>query len=227
MSPKFLVPVHQEGWIFLLIAFVFGSLLFLLGGAPGMIGLGLTAWVAYFFRDPPRVTPTRDGLIIAPADGVVVRVGLAEPPPELGMSGERPVVSIFMSVFDVHINRAPIGGTVTKMGYRPGKFLNAAMDKASEDNERQSYRIMLEDGRDVALVQIAGLVARRIVTWTQEGGRVQTGARIGMIRFGSRCDVYFPAGAMPLVWEGQRMIAGETVLADLQSREGLRRAEVR
>jgi phosphatidylserine decarboxylase len=178
--------------------------------------------------DPARTTPVRAGLVIAPADGVVQLIEPAPPPPELGMDANpRPRISIFMNVFDVHVNRTPIDATVKRTAYRPGKFFNASMDKASIDNERSSLWLQLDDGRDMAVVQIAGLVARRIVNWVGEGDRVNAGARFGMIRFGSRVDVYLPPGVAPLVAEGQRAVAGETVLADLNSDEAARMAVIR
>lgn len=189
-------------------------------GYLGCVGLLLTGWCAYFFRDPARVTPARPGLVIAPADGVVTLIEPAVPPPELGMDPTpRPRISIFMNVFDVHVNRSPVEGVISRMAYRPGKFLNAALDKASTDNERQSLRLDMADGRNLVVVQIAGLVARRIVDWCKEGDRLPAGARFGLIRFGSRVDVYLPDGISPLVVEGQRSVAGETILADLTSAE--------
>jgi phosphatidylserine decarboxylase len=194
----------------------------------GWLGAILTCWCAWFFRDPDRVTPVRDGLVISPADGVVQLLGMAPPPPELDM-GEAPLmrVSVFMSVFSVHINRIPVDGKVVKTAYQPGKFLDASLDKASSDNERMSVRLTLADGRDVAFVQIAGLVARRIKCDLKDGQDVRAGQRFGLIRFGSRVDVYLPEGVQPLVALGQSIIAGETVLADLTSAEGPRLGEVR
>jgi len=174
----------------------------------------LTLWCAYFFRDPPRVTPVSGRLVVSPADGRVSRIANAVPPAELGL-GEKPLprVSIFMSVFDCHVNRSPVSGRVERMVYHPGKFLSADLDKASEDNERNAFII---SGRvRVGVVQIAGLIARRIVPFVQEGQAVAAGDRIGMIRFGSRVDIYLPEGGKALVAEGQTALAGETVLADL------------
>lgn len=184
----------------------------------GWIGAGLTAWVAAFFRDPIRTTPTGEGLIVSPADGLVTMITTVPPPRELvgedgGMDDEPVVrVSIFMSVFDVHINRAPIAGTIRRVVYIAGKFVNADLDKASEENERQHFLVEAADGSKVAFTQIAGLVARRIVTWTKPGDRVAAGERIGLIRFGSRVDVYLPAGTSSQVLLGQRAVAGETIL---------------
>lgn len=223
-----LVPIHPEGWRFigifgivtLAIAIIWPPFLF--------IGGLLTAWCAYFFRNPERVTPTREGLVISPADGVVQMIQPAAPPPELGM-GDGPLtrVSIFMNVFNVHVNRTPVDGTIAKLAYRPGKFLNASLDKASEHNERQSVRMTLADGRDIAFVQIAGLVARRILIWVSEGQKLAAGERFGLIRFGSRVDVFLPDGVSPLVCVGQIAVAGETVIADLAATEAPREGELR
>src|SRR5690348_5819725 len=181
--------------------------------------VGLTIWIAAFFRDPVRTTPHGDKLIVAPADGLVTMIARVPPPPELRGGGglddsECTRVSIFMSVFDVHINRAPITGRIKRIAYVPGKFVNADLDKASEDNERQHFLVEGAGGLKVAFTQIAGLVARRIVSFVREGDDVEAGQRIGLIRFGSRVDVYLPAGTSPRVLLGQRAIAGETVLAE-------------
>ncbi|HVT55300.1 MAG TPA: phosphatidylserine decarboxylase, partial [Xanthobacteraceae bacterium] len=170
-----------------------------------------------FFRDPERVTPIGEGLIISPADGRVSQVTLTPPPPELQLGNEPLVrISIFMSVFDVHINRAPVAGVIQKIAYRPGKFLNADLDKASEDNERNGL-VIRTPMHSIGVVQIAGLIARRIVSFKREGQAVEAGERFGLIRFGSRVDVYLPAGTKPLVAEGQTALAGETVIADLSA----------
>lgn len=221
-------PIHPAGWPFIAIAASAAFLLSLMWSPLGWVGAAATAWVAYFFRDPERVTPVRPGLIVSPADGRVQPVVRAVPPPELGM-GDEPLtrVSIFLNVFDVHVNRVPADGEVVKVEYRPGKFINAALDKASEDNERMAVRARMPDGRDIAFVQIAGLVARRIVCDLKPGQTVRAGARFGLIRFGSRLDVYLPQGVAPLVVGGQRAIAGETVLADIASGEPARIGEVR
>ncbi len=210
-----LVPINAEGYPFIG-AFAFASLiLFWLWSPLGWIGVVLTLWCTYFFRDPPRVTPVAPGLVISPADGRVSLIANAVPPPELGLgTTPLPRVSVFMSVFDCHVNRSPVTGRIEKIAYTAGKFLNADLDKASEDNERNGFVIATESGR-IGVVQIAGLVARRIVCWTREGQSVGAGERIGMIRFGSRLDVYLPVGTMPLVSEGQTSLAGETVIADL------------
>ena len=177
----------------------------------------VTIWVATFFRDPIRTTPQDPSLIVAPADGLITMIVCIAPPPELAgeMSGTFTRVSIFMSVFDVHINRAPIAGRIAKVAYVPGKFLNADLDKASEDNERQHFLVTREDGVSIGFTQLAGLVARRIMAFVKEGDTVAAGERIGLIRFGSRVDVYLPEGTSPQVVLGQRTIAGETVLATL------------
>jgi phosphatidylserine decarboxylase len=221
-------PLHREGYRFLALFGLVTLALFVLWTPLGWVGLGLTVWCYYFFRDPDRVTPDRAGLVISPADGVVSSIEPAVPPAELGL-GEAPLprVSVFMSVFDCHVNRAPIAGEVTAVAYRPGKFVNAALDKASEDNERNGIALRMEDGRSLGVVQIAGLVARRILCDVRPGDRLATGERFGMIRFGSRLDVYLPEGTAPLVAVGQGMIAGETVLADLASDEPARPGVVR
>ncbi|MGE0233430.1 MAG: phosphatidylserine decarboxylase [Flavobacteriaceae bacterium] len=214
------VPIHREGYPFIAICVGAFLLLWLLGSSLAVLALLLTVWVTYFFRDPPRVTPERAGLIVAPADGRVSSVADAVPPAELGL-GDAPMarVSIFMNVFDCHINRAPVGGRVSRIAYRPGKFLNAELDKASDDNERNGLVIDAPDGQRFGVVQIAGLVARRIVCFVVEGETVSAGERFGLIRFGSRLDVYMPFGTKLLVAEGQRAIGGETVLADLSRKE--------
>jgi len=210
-----LAPIHPQGYPFVG-GFALASLiLFFLWTPLGWIGTLATAWCAYFFRDPVRVTPLREGLVVAPADGRVSRVVNAVPPKELGLS-DRPLprISIFMSVFDCHVNRTPVSGRIERMVYRAGKFISADLDKASEDNERNAFIVTTPRAR-IGVVQIAGLVARRIVPFVQEGQAVAAGDRIGMIRFGSRVDVYLPEGGRALVAEGQSAIAGETVLADL------------
>jgi len=209
------VPVHPEGYPFIG-GFALASLvLFLVFPPLGWLGTVLTLWCAYFFRDPPRVTPIGDGLVIAPADGRISLVVNAVPPPELALgTTPLPRVSVFMSVFDCHVNRTPVSGRVERIVYTPGKFLNADLDKASEDNERNALVVAADAGR-VGVVQIAGLIARRIKCWTREGQAMNAGERIAMIRFGSRVDVYLPAGTIPLVSEGQTSLAGETVIAEI------------
>jgi phosphatidylserine decarboxylase len=222
-----LVPINPAGWPFIAIAAAVTILLSWLWPPLGWLGAAFTGWTAYFFRDPNRVVPARPSLVVSPADGVVQPILKAPPPAELGM-GSEPLtrVSIFLNVFDVHVNRVPADGEVVATHYRPGAFVNAALDKASEDNERMSVRLRLPDARELAFVQIAGLVARRIVCDLKSGQQVIKGARFGLIRFGSRCDVYLPDGVSPLVVAGQRAVAGETVLADLQSDEPPRLGEV-
>jgi phosphatidylserine decarboxylase len=216
MLKTFIKPMHPEGIKFVAIFGLVTLLLFWLWDPLGWIGVGLTIWCYYFFRDPKRAVPQGDGLMISPADGVVSLIERAVPPPELGMASDPLLrVSVFMSVFNCHVNRAPIAGKLVKMAYRPGKFLNASLDKASEDNERNSLCLELADGRRIAVVQIAGLVARRIVPFVSEGQSLKTGERFGLIRFGSRVDVYLPEGVSPLVAVGQTCIAGETVIAEL------------
>lgn len=224
-----LVPIHRAGWPFIAGFAVVSLVLGLAVAEPlGWIGLVVTAWCVYFFRDPERMTPVRDGLMVSPADGRVIMIVPAAPPPELEM-GDRPLtrISIFLNVFNVHVNRVPAEGTVLKTAYSPGKFLNAALDKASAENERMAVRHRLPDGREIAYVQIAGLVARRIICTLEPGRPVRAGERMGLIRFGSRTDVYLPDGVQPLVCVGQTMIGGETVLADLHSPEPQRLGEVR
>jgi len=221
-----LVPIAPEGRIFVAIGVVVALALLWLGPWTGALGIALALWVAYFFRDPPRTVPTRDGLVVSPADGIVSMITEAVPPAELGLGADALTrVSVFLNVFDVHINRSPIAGTIERIAYHPGKFLNASLDKASVDNERNSLCLVLADGRRIGVVQIAGLVARRIICRVREGQRLGTGERFGLIRFGSRTDLFLPKGVSPLVAVGQRMIGGETVMADLASTEGPRRGE--
>lgn len=209
-------PMHPEGRKFVAAFAGAAVILGLIWEPLFWVGLVLTVWCYYFFRDPVRVVPLRDGLVVSPADGVVSLIQPAVPPAELGMEAAPLTrVSIFMNVFNCHVNRAPVPGTVGAVAYRPGKFLNASLDKASEDNERMSLRLDMADGRALAVVQIAGLVARRIVCFVDRGRRLDVGERFGLIRFGSRLDVYLPEGVEPLVGLGQTMVAGETVLADL------------
>jgi phosphatidylserine decarboxylase len=217
MLANFLVPILEDGWRFI---GIFAAVTFL-AALTGIAWLFwplfvLTLWSIYFFRDPSRGVPQDDGVLVAPADGLVQMVTEAVPPAELGL-GDQPLtrVSIFLSVFDVHINRAPCAGTIDIVAYRPGTFVNAAADKASEDNERMAITLKRTDGRTIAFVQIAGWVARRIICYVKPGQAVQAGERFGHIRFGSRTDLYLPAGARLLVSPGQRMIGGETVMAEL------------
>ncbi|WP_284260565.1 phosphatidylserine decarboxylase [Bradyrhizobium iriomotense] len=208
-------PIHKEGYPFIGIFALVSLFLFWLWSPLGWIGTVLTVWCALFFRDPVRVTPVREGLVVSPADGRVSMITMALPPAELGL-GDKPLprVSIFMSVFNCHVNRAPIAGRIDRIAYRPGLFINAELDKASEDNERNSLVISSAQGR-IGVIQIAGLVAKRIVCFVKEGQSIGAGERFGLIRFGSRLDVYLPLGTRALVSEGQTAIAGETVLADI------------
>lgn len=215
-----LVPIHKEGYPFIL-AFVVGS--FILGWIADplfWIGMVLTVWCAYFFRDPERVTPISPELVISPADGRVSGISRTVPPAELGLGdGEMLRISVFMNVFNCHVNRAPMDGQIKRVAYRPGQFLNAELDKASTDNERNGIVIDTPQG-DIGVVQIAGLVARRIVCWSKEGDTLEAGDRFGLIRFGSRLDVFLPDGAEPRVSLGQTAIAGETVLAEFGADRG-------
>lgn len=208
--------IHPDGWPFILIALALNALLFAVGGWLGWLLAPVSVWCVAFFRDPERRVPQGEGLIVSPADGVLLPIVEAPPPEELGMGdAPRPRLSIFMNVFNVHVNRVPADGTVTALAYRPGKFVNASFDKASIHNERMAVRLALGDGRELAFAQIAGLVARRIRCDLKEGEAVRRGARFGMIRFGSRLDVYLPAGASIRVAKGDIIRAGETVLAEL------------
>ena len=228
MLESVLTPIHRKGWP-LIAAFAAATvLLWWLWMPLGLLGVVLTAWCVYFFRDPERVTPGRAGLVVSPADGVIQMIQPAAPPPEINM-GPRPLmrISVFMNVFNVHVNRIPVDAEVATLAYREGRFFNASLDKASEENERQSVHLRLADGRDIGLVQIAGLVARRIHCDLTAGKRVRAGERFGIIRFGSRVDVYLPDGVQPLVAVGQTVTAGETVIADLNSEEPMRLGERR
>ncbi len=224
---KFLPPIHPEGMIFGAIFFIITIILWHLFIPLGWLGFILTLWCFYFFRNPERVTPTRAGLIISPADGIVQMIQTVTPPKTLGLDGPRIRISIFMNVFNVHVNRIPLEGTIKKIIYYPGKFLNASLDKASEDNERQSIVVQTEGKIQIAFTQIAGLIARRIRCDVKEGQEVKTGQVFGLIRFGSRVDVFLPVDVNPLVCVGQKMTAGETVLADLKSKEAARYGEIR
>jgi len=217
--------IHSEGLRFIAIFGVVALVLFFIWEPLGWLGLVATVWCLYFFRDPERFTPIGEGLVIAPADGVVCAVGLAAPPPELELpGGEMMRIGIFMNVFNCHVNRVPIDGKIIKSVYHPGKFLNASLDKASEENERQALAVESQGGQRIGVVQIAGLVARRIVCQCQEGDELKAGERIGIIRFGSRVDVYLEPTTTLLVSAGQTMIAGETVLADMSSAQPARQA---
>ncbi|HEX2255356.1 MAG TPA: phosphatidylserine decarboxylase [Afifellaceae bacterium] len=213
--------VHREGYPFIGGTLAAAVLLGLFWQPGFWLLAALAGWMVIFFRDPDRVVPVGPGLVVSPADGRIEPVVEAVPPPELELGPEpRTRISVFMNVFDCHINRAPVAGIVKRVAYKPGKFFNADLDKASEHNERNSVLFQLADGTVVPTVQIAGLVARRILCWTGEGARLGRGERFGMIRFGSRLDVYLPAGAEVTVLAGQRAVGGETVIARLATAEG-------
>jgi phosphatidylserine decarboxylase len=222
------VPIHPEGKKFMAIFALIGLFLWWLWTPLGFVGLVLTLWCGYFFRNPDRYTPVREGLLVSPADGLVQLIVTVTPPPELELGTEpRTRISIFMNVFDVHVNRSPADGTITRKVYTPGAFVNATLDKASEDNERLGIRMETATGKTIAFVQIAGLIARRILSFVEEGDSLQTGERFGLIRFGSRVDVYLDSGMVPMVAVGQRAIAGETVIADEKAEEEERWAKIR
>ncbi len=227
------IKIHAEGWPFIGIAAGVTFVLFFAGPALFFIGLVLTAFCLFFFRNPDRVTPVRAGLIVSPADGKVVAIQDVVPDEEFGLGNSpRTRISIFLNVFNVHVNRIPADGIIVARRYRPGKFVNASFDKASVDNERMALTLKLEGshphaGETMSVVQIAGLIARRIVCDAKENQSVKAGERFGLIRFGSRTDVYLPLGAHPLVSVGQLMLGGETVLADLLSTEDARKGDVR
>ena len=211
-------PVHPEGYRFIAIFAVVSLAAFWLAEPLGWIGLVLTIWCALFFRDPERVTPLGNALVISPADGHISHIMQVTPPAELEMNMEKCTrISVFMNVFDCHINRAPVAGRIAATHYIKGKFINAELDKASEDNERRLMCLEMQNGGRIGVVQIAGLIARRIVPLSKTGDLLQAGERFGLIRFGSRVDVYLPVSASILVGIGQTAIAGETVLADLET----------
>jgi phosphatidylserine decarboxylase len=217
---KVLAPLHPDGFKFVLAAVIATALLFLVSKPAGWVAVVVTLWIIYFFRDPWRVTPLREGVVVSPADGIVMSVEPALPPPELEMGdAEVARVGIFLSLFDVHVNRAPIGGRVAALRYTKGRFLDASRQEASLHNERMAIRVSPPAGPEIAFVQVAGLVARRIVCDLREGQRIATGQRVGIIRFGSRVDVYCPPPYVTMVAAGQRMVGGETVIADRFARE--------
>lgn len=211
-----LPPIHKEGYRFVALFGVLAVGLYLIWWPLILIGLALTAFCFYFFRNPNRVVPVGDNLVLAPADGIISNIKQVVPPAEIDM-GDEPLtrISIFMSVFNVHVNRMPVSGKIHKIHYRPGKFLNVA-DKDSEDNEREEYSVVMADDTKIGFIQIAGLVARRIVSFVKEGDELKAGERFGLIRFGSRLDVFLPKGVQPKVGLGQISTAGETILADLK-----------
>ena len=212
--------IHKEGYIFIFLFAVVSLVLSTFSSNLGLIGCVLTIWCIYFFRNPTRVTPVGESLVISPADGVVQNITTSKVPMELGMGEEEMTrISIFLSVFDVHVNRVPVNGKVIAVHYNPGKFLNASLDKASIHNERQSILVRSDVGLDIAFVQIAGLIAKRIVCDIEQGQEIKAGERFGIIRFGSRVDVYLPKKIPLLVAVGQTMIGGETIIADLSSKK--------
>lgn len=227
MKRPFFDRIHKEGYVFAFLFLLATILLWYVHPWLGKMGALLTAWCLYFFRNPNRVVPQREGLIVSPADGVVQLIQVVIPPKELGL-GNKPLtrVSVFMNVFNVHVNRAPVSGIVETIHYHKGKFFNAELDKASDHNERQLFCVKTDTGQKIGFVQIAGLVARRIRCDIYEGQTVERGQRFGLIRFGSRVDVFLPQGVAPLVVLGQKTIAGETVLGDLQSKEKAREGKV-
>jgi phosphatidylserine decarboxylase len=217
------VPIHRDGHKFIAIAALITLILFLVAPPLGWIGVIATGFCAYFFRDPDRVVPQRQGAVVSPADGKIAAIAEAVPPRELALGDQKLVrVSVFLSVLDVHIARTPVAGRISRSVYVPGKFLNAELDKASDENERQALVVETGEGRKFGLMLIAGLIARRIVTFVGEGASVAAGERIGLIRFGSRVDVYLPAGGEVLVSVGQTAIGGETVLAELAAKSPMR-----
>ena len=213
MIDKVFPPIHNEGYKFLVIFTVATIILYLISSFLGLIGLVLSIWCYYFFRDPERYSIHDDDYLVSPADGLVLQVQECDGPKELNLENKKfTKVSIFMNVFDCHVNRSPCAGKVSEILYKPGKFLNASLDKASEDNERNYYKITNSKGEDIIVVQIAGLIARRIVTETTENSELAQGERIGMIRFGSRADLYFE-NYKPLAKVNQKTIAGESLIA--------------
>lgn len=223
-----LVPIHRAGWPFIALFAVITLILLTFSGVLGLLALALTGWCIYFFRHPHRVTPLGEGLVISPADGTITKIEKAQPPKELGGAKQSLTrISIFLNVFDVHVNRIPTDGVITKTAYHPGKFFNASLDKASDLNERNSLIIKTPTGHEVLVVQIAGLIARRIVCTARKDQGVKAGETFGIIRFGSRVDLYLPDGINPQVVEGQYMLGGETILADLLSHSPQRLGENR
>ena len=228
MLKSVFVPINQAGWPFIIIFAGISVALVFLWKPLGLVGAILTLWCIYFFRDPPRVTPTKEGLVVSPADGYLLKIENTLPPDELEL-GDKPLnkISIFMNVFDVHVNRIPITGKISQLAYRPGKFVNASLDKASKFNERQCIKITTPAGYELGVIQIAGLIARRIKCDAKLNQSVNSGERFGLIRFGSRVDLYLPNDVPTLVVVGQKVIGGETVIADFSSEETSRIGEVR
>ena len=221
-------PIHKEGYRFIFIFGIISLLLRIISPPFGFIGLIVTIWCAYFFRDPDRVTPIDDDYIVSPADGLVQEIKKVPPPAELGLGEDRVVrVSVFLNIFNVHVNRVPVTGQVVALKYHSGKFLSADLNKASSENERQSVVIKTKNGHQVICVQIAGFIARRIVCYLKDAQAVQTGERYGLIRFGSRVDIYLPVGVNPRVIEGQTVIGGETLIADMKDKSIIVKGETR
>ncbi len=216
---KFIHPIHKDGYVFIGICGFAALVLNAISSFLGFVGLVVFVWCIYFFRNPARYVPQTKGVVLAPADGIVVDICNAKPPAELDIPLDRNFVKVstYLSIFDVHIQRTPIAGIIERVEYNKGKFTSAIKDKASDDNERNSILIKTDDGYIIPVVQIAGYVSRRIVCWVKEGKICETGERFGLIRFGSRVDIYLPEGIIPKVAVGQRMIAGETVIADLKA----------
>lgn len=210
-------PIHKEGWPFIILFGVATLIIYCIPiiNSLTLLGVILTIWCVYFFRDPERVTPDDEGVVVSAGDGVISQIAEAVPPKELGLDEKRTRISVFLSVFNVHVNRLPISGEITETHYHKGKFLSANLDKASDDNERQTIVIKGKGGKELVCVQIAGLVARRIVCYANEGDAAKAGDRYGIIRFGSRVDIYLPKGVKPLVKVGQTAIAGETIFANM------------
>lgn len=217
---KTIPPLNPEGWKFIALFAAVTALFSLFSTFLFWVGVVLTLWCAYFFRDPIRTVPAREGLVVSPADGIVTKIVSVVPPQELSLgTNERIRISVFLNVFNVHVNRIPIKSTVTNLNYFPGAFFNASLDKASEENERQHVTLTMPNGKTLGVVQIAGFVARRILCQLKANDAMATGQRFGLIRFGSRVDTYLPEGAIPLVVEGQVAVGGETIFADLESKE--------
>jgi phosphatidylserine decarboxylase len=227
---KTVPPIHREGHFFIFLFLIITLLLYLINSALGLIGTVLTLFCIFFFRDPVRVTPVNDNLIISPADGVIQNIVQTLPPKELTNMPQEEMtrISIFLNIFNVHVNRVPASGRITNSIYHPGKFLNASLDKASEDNERQTISMRTTQGeKEIAFVQIAGLIARRIVCDIREGQEIRAGERFGIIRFGSRVDLYLPLDIVPQVVVGQTVIGGETILAQIEGDINIREGEIR
>ena len=224
----FFAPLLRSGWPCVALFSGVTLILYLFSSVFGLIGLLLTIWCAYFFRNPQRITPLGDGLVISPADGIITRIEESIPPNELKWKKEvHTRISIFLNIFDVHVNRIPVDGIIKKIHYHPGKFFNAALDKASDHNERNFILIETPQHKEILVIQIAGFIARRILCDVHKGDTVRSGQVFGMIRFGSRVDIYLPRGVHPQVVKGQRMIGGETILADLTSKASQRIGENR